>query len=275
MKRNIYIALILTMLAMLLCACAESSAETAATASAALDPDATPYVRLAPEEPERPTTAEPGAVQHESFWDMMDSFYEGHRGNFYFHGWELAEFDAQPQTAPYSFTLHQLPGADGDSLLSQYGDELMSLENRYRALESAALAGEVQPADAAIIELYPELCTLMGEDFISKMPEEWFALRQREAELAEKIMERRQQLDRDFAIASAREFLALGADAKVWACRSIFDGQEELSYICTVTISPEKLWELSEKTENKYFIEQLYESVRLRHDIPVELVEGE
>lgn len=258
--------LMIAALCLILCACAEAAPGSA-------KPETTPYVRLAPEEPELPGVEEV-PVRHESYWDMVESFYEGRRGKLYFHGWELAEFEALPQTEPYSFTLHQLPGADGDSLLSQYGDELMSLETKYRALESAALAGEVPPADAALAARYPELCALLGEDFISKMPEEWFALRQREAELAEKIMERRQQLDRDFAMASAREFLALGADAKVWACRSIFDGREELSYICTVTVSPEKLWELGEKTENKYSVEQLYESVRLRHDIPVKVEAG-
>lgn len=278
MKRKIYLALILTILAMLLCACAESAAtEAEAVPAGKRDPSATPYVRLAPRaegEIIHSPASENTAEAIESYEEFVDSFYDGHVGNFRFHGWELEMFQSLDQTEPYSFTLHQLPGVDGDELIAAYSAEQMEIQNKYLAIESEAAAGKCTPADSSFRDNYPGLCTAYEEAFLAKMPEEWFELRQAENELGVRIMERRRELDREYAIASAKELSDLGLDAQVWAMRGIDNGEEYYSYICTVTASPEKLWEAGEMIENMYFIEQLYESVRLRHDIPVELGEG-
>ena len=269
MKKN----LIMLAACFMLCGCTDP-AKPAAT----LSPEATPYVRLAPTAEERPgelPAIESGERrEYASFWDMMDDFYEGRRGNFYFHGRELAEFETLPQNEPYSFTLHLLPGAAGDEILSGLEEEMQALESEIVSIERAAMAGELTAAGEEWREALPEIAAQFDESFLAMMPEEWYALRQRGTELAERIMARRRELDLACCVEAARDLRSLGCEAGVYACRSVENGQEYYSYVCTLKLSPARLWEISEKTANRYFIEQLYESVRLRHDIPVDVEAG-
>ena len=73
-----------------------------------------------------------------------------------------------------------------------------------------------------------------------------------------------QSITRSVCVRAAEEFTELGCECEVRVQRSVEYGVTFEHYICIVTMTPAKMWELSETAENMYFIEQLYESVDQR-----------
>lgn len=78
------------------------------------------------------------------------------------------------------------------------------------------------------------------------------------------LMELENQLYREYTIRTAEEFAAQGCDCEVRVLRSDEYGIDFEGYICIVTATPERLWELSGTMERLYHIEQLYDSVDRR-----------
>jgi len=75
-------------------------------------------------------------------------------------------------------------------------------------------------------------------------------------------------LDEGEAMRMARLFDGLdGCEAKVIAMHQITDGLDDWGYLTVVTMTPARLFELSETLEETFMFEQFYESVRERFDI--------
>lgn len=75
-------------------------------------------------------------------------------------------------------------------------------------------------------------------------------------------------LDEGESMRMARFFDGLdGCEAKVIAMHQIVDGLDDWGYLTVVTMTPARLFELSETVEEMYMFEQFYESVRERFDI--------
>lgn len=78
----------------------------------------------------------------------------------------------------------------------------------------------------------------------------------------------------DTAIATAEYFTALGCNVRVKRQETTSDGMRSLAYVVILDITPEKLWELSTKTDDYFHVEQLYKSVDERFDILLWPAEG-
>jgi len=75
-------------------------------------------------------------------------------------------------------------------------------------------------------------------------------------------------LDEGEAMRMARLFDALeGCDARVIALHQLVDGLDEWDYLTVVTMTPERLFELSGEMDEMFMIEQLYDGVRERFDV--------
>ena len=75
-------------------------------------------------------------------------------------------------------------------------------------------------------------------------------------------------LDEGEAMRMARLFDGLdGCEARVIALHQITDGLDDWGYLTVVTMTPARLFELSETLDETFMFEQFYESVRERFDI--------
>ena len=75
-------------------------------------------------------------------------------------------------------------------------------------------------------------------------------------------------LDEGEAMRMARLFDALeGCEARVIAMRQIVDGNEDWGFLTVVTMTPARLFELSEQLDEPFFFEQFYPQVEERFDI--------
>lgn len=76
------------------------------------------------------------------------------------------------------------------------------------------------------------------------------------------------ELDEGEAMRMARLFDALdGVDARVIAMHTLESGVPDWSFMTVVTMTPARLFALSEELDEHFMFEQFYESVRLRFDI--------
>ena len=75
-------------------------------------------------------------------------------------------------------------------------------------------------------------------------------------------------LDEGEAMRMAKLFDALdGVDARVIAMHQIVDGLDDWGFMAVVTMTPARLFELSEQVDEMYMFEQFYPSVEKRFDI--------
>ncbi len=76
------------------------------------------------------------------------------------------------------------------------------------------------------------------------------------------------ELDEGEAMRMARLFDALeGVEARVIAMHTLENGAPDWGFLTVVTMTPARLFELSEELEEHFMFERFYESVRLRFDI--------
>ena len=61
---------------------------------------------------------------------------------------------------------------------------------------------------------------------------------------------------------------------RVCAESSIEDGEEMKDYVCIITVTPARLWELSGQVDGLYYVERLWDSVKERFDETVWTSEG-
>lgn len=175
MKKNLH-GILTLMLALFLAAGAQAAADAAPWPTHA--PEATPYIRLAPEVPPMPEAEEPAQIS----WDDIFARF----GSFSARKEELALFRSLPQDEPYAFVPHS---------------------DRF-------------------------------------------------------------ELDEGEALRMAELFDALeGVEARVIAMRTVVGGAPAWDFLTVVTMTPARLFELSEELGEHFLFEQFYESVRLRFDI--------
>lgn len=76
------------------------------------------------------------------------------------------------------------------------------------------------------------------------------------------------ELDEGEAMRMARYFDALdGCEARVIAQHTLQEGLDDWGYLTVVTMTPARMFELSEQTEEMFLFEQLYDGVRERFDV--------
>lgn len=78
----------------------------------------------------------------------------------------------------------------------------------------------------------------------------------------------------EYDMQTAETFAALGCPTRVCTISSIEDGEEIQDYICIITVTPARLWELSGQVEELYYVERLWDSVKARFDETVWTSEG-
>ena len=78
----------------------------------------------------------------------------------------------------------------------------------------------------------------------------------------------------EYDMQTAETFAALGCPVRVCAASGIENGEEVSGYICIITVTPARLWELSGQVEGLYTVERLWDSVKARHDETVWTSEG-
>lgn len=228
-----------------------------------LPSDGTGYIRPAstPEQPESET--------YDDWEALLEATYT-REGNFFFKENELEDFKALPQDEPYSFVVHEEPGADADLRLDEWKE---NQDNMFRAekIYSACQAGEPPEGDYDVDpNEYPQAKSSCAAGMLDKLPREWFELTEKVIDYIGKIRwQDYLDIRNEYELRSAELFTAAGCTCEVRSSTDIYDGQKETSYICIVTATPAQLWEISGQMENMYFIEQLYKTVDARFDTRV------
>lgn len=82
------------------------------------------------------------------------------------------------------------------------------------------------------------------------------------------------RLRNEYDMKTAETFAALGCPVRVCAESSIEDGEEMKDYVCIITVTPARLWELSGQVDGLYYVERLWDSVKERFDETVWTSEG-
>ncbi len=82
------------------------------------------------------------------------------------------------------------------------------------------------------------------------------------------------RIHNEYDMRAAEVFAALGCPTRVCTISSIEDGEEIQDYICIITVTPARLWELSGQVEELYIVERLWDSVKARFDETVWTSEG-
>lgn len=82
------------------------------------------------------------------------------------------------------------------------------------------------------------------------------------------------RLRNEYDMQAAETFASLGCPVRVCAESSIEDGEEMKDYVCIITVTPARLWELSGQVDGLYYVERLWDSVKERFDETVWTSEG-
>lgn len=82
------------------------------------------------------------------------------------------------------------------------------------------------------------------------------------------------RLRNEYDMKTAETFAALGCPVRVCAESSIEDSEEMKDYVCIITVTPARLWELSGQVDGLYYVERLWDSVKERFDETVWTSEG-
>ena len=82
------------------------------------------------------------------------------------------------------------------------------------------------------------------------------------------------RLRNEYDMKTAETFASLGCPVRVCAESSIEDGEEMKDYVCIITVTPARLWELSGQVDGLYYVERLWDSVKERFDETVWTSEG-
>ena len=231
-------------------------------------PGATPYVCLMDKEEGSALSQNNGEV-YDSYTDFLRSLYK-EVGHFYFIDWEMEMFQGLDQGQPFSFVVHTEPGANVAPEMQAVSDEIRAVQEQMLELYDSAIVGDkpenyyCEPESG----IYP-WCVNGWQAHMDPLPEEWYTLQET---LIEKLCEQEstyRRLDNEYALAAAQEFAAQGCSAQVRCMTNKSDGVEYSADICVISITPERLWELSETMDGLYFIEQLYDGVSQRFDTVV------
>lgn len=255
-------------LALLLCGCGQ----TGPAAEESPAPKGTPVVYMPKGEAEKEPTAEEQAAEEEdaiSFEEWLEEMYVN-VGSFSYNERDYEAFLALNQGEETRFNV---------SLFEEFfaGEEEQALQSaiteagqRAREIYLAVEEGEPPEGNYQVDRsLYPEAELWANAEMLDKLPEEWYALQKLCNEKNEELLSLRSQTELDCCLSAAQAFSDQGCEAQVYGVLDQDYGQEYYWYVCFVTMSPEKMWELGETMEGHYFIEPCYEGVALRCNIPV------
>lgn len=208
--------------------------------------------------------------------EFLQSIY-ANVGSLYFKESELEAFRALDPAAEYTFMVQDYFGAQRDERLARY-NEMNTLQWEMEQLYQKAELGETPAGehdfDRSVYTFVDN--TFMNEDVLSRLPREWFDNEQMltdyfatEYDLSEILSVRN-----EYARKTAEAFAALGYKTEVRQYTGSVMEQGTHTDICIVTVSPEKLWDLGEKAETAYLVEDFTSTLRERFDSVIWSSEG-
>lgn len=268
MKR-FFIILFVAVLSLSACS-KEMAAPSAASETISATPAPSPspealLTHLTPEEREQKALEEGNRWLEENYTSW---------GKFYAHNEDYEYFQSLPQGEPAVFTIQYFSkkgeaGQKINELECQYIPVCEELEQIEEAAEKGLqIQGYTYGADTSAWEY--------DNPYIEKssLPLEYFQLKEQAREIAlqitDELQEQRDEERNQLALELAQLLADQDCKTEVWAVKNTENYQEKLYYVCFLTVTPEQLWELGELTEiSSIFIEPQYETVRLRHDIPI------
>ena len=237
--------------------CGAVQGDAAPPANAPAEPATTPAA------PSPTTQAQSTAGEYGAWRELLASQYAA-VGRFYFNPEELANFRALPQDEEYSFVMHQMPGAKGDARMAEYNElsELALADSKLYddCMTNGGLAGD----NGVDLEDYPWAKDSYAAAALDKLPREWFENEQRVRDYFAAVDTNAliSGIYNEYEQKSCAEFAAAGCACEVRAYTEVDGGAEVTHYICIVTLTPARLWELSaDESGEMYLIEPLYPAV--------------
>ena len=210
--------------------------------------------------------AQSTAVEYGSWEELLASLYTA-VGRFYFKPEELEDFRALPQDEEYSFVVHRQPGAKGDARMTEY-NEMSALAFADSKLYDDCMANGGHVGDNGVDpDDYPWAKDSYAATALEKLPREWFENEQRVRDYFNTVDTNAlvNSLYNEYELKSCAEFAAAGCACEVRAYTEVDGGAEVTHYICIVTVTPARLWELSaDESGEMYRIEPLYPAVEGR-----------
>lgn len=249
-------------LMLLLCGCGEKRSMPEETQA----PRGTPVVYMPEETAGDETANEEGPISYKEWLEMLYVT----EGSFCYMERDYEAFRALEQGEETRFRValdeELFSGEEEQALKSAINEAGERAVEIYKAVESGDPPEGNYQVDRS---LYPEAELWADAEMLDKLPEEWYALQKLCSEKNGELLSLRSQTCLDCCLSTARAFSDQGCVARVYSMLDRDCRQEHYMYVCFVTMSPEKMWELGETMEEIYFIEPCYEEVAWRFDTPV------
>lgn len=201
--------------------------------------------------------------------EFFNSLYE-RVGNFYFTGSQLEYFQSLPQAEPCCAVFHLETTLALDEQLHDLDQQITDLDTTRIYIYTSCLNGE--PPEGYTYDFdrssYPDIAA-SDDPLASALPLEYFEICERQGSYIPQFQSLQSESRRQKAFLCAELFSEAGCDAVVRRQTTLENGEESYDYLCVVTLTPERLWELSNTMDFLFLAEQLYPEVDGRFDAVV------